>query len=89
MQVRLRRRLRPNRFLDSASKISLAQSVSWSLLSHLIHFQNQPLARRNARGSIGVDTAYLDRQKEEKRFADAQISLQEKQEGKLLRLCVV
>ena len=38
---------------------------------------------------MGVDTAYLDRQIEEKRLRDAQISQQEKQEGKLLRLCVV
>ena len=32
---------------------------------------------------MGVDTAYLDRQIEEKRLRDAQISQQEKQEGKL------
>lgn len=87
MQVRLRRH-RLNHFLVRLSFDLSCSSVSWSLLSHLFHFQNQPLARRNARGSIGVDTAYLDRQREEKRFADAQI-LQEKQEGKLLRLCVV
>eukprot|EP00984_Skeletonema_dohrnii_P004575 scaffold1616_cov100-Skeletonema_dohrnii-CCMP3373.AAC.5 len=48
-----------------------------------IHVQNQPRARHNARGSIGIDTAYLDKQVEEKRLRDAQKAHQEKQEGKL------
>ena len=83
MQVRFYR-LRLNRNPRFCSQsLLLNQPGSRSLLSHSIRFQNQPLARRNARGSIGVDTAYLDRQVEVKRLRDAQISHQEKQEGKL------
>mmetsp|Transcript_3320 Transcript_3320/g.5094 ORF Transcript_3320/g.5094 Transcript_3320/m.5094 type:complete len:338 (-) Transcript_3320:54-1067(-) len=47
--------------------------------------QNQSLVRRNARGSIGVDTTYLDKQIEEKRLRDALIAHQEKQEAEYMQ----
>eukprot|EP00985_Skeletonema_marinoi_P032019 scaffold37999_cov214-Skeletonema_marinoi.AAC.14 len=73
----------PPLILDSALD-SLAQSIFLESPPFFsIHVQNQPNSRHNARGSIGIDTTYLDKQVEEKRLRDAQRAHQEKQEGKL------
>ena len=51
--------------------------------------QNEQCARQNtrARGSIGVDTHYLEKQIDEKRLRDAQQARRESQEGKQLAPC--
>ena len=62
------------------SQFHFYSTVLESLLSLSLHIlQNRSPVR--ARGSIGVDTAYLDKQVEEKRLRDAQIAHREKQEG--------